>query len=174
MIQRALFLAVLSCRPIADSASSGSGTGTVSGSFAGMPFDSIGAAFHIGAADDPTDTIVVELFDQPVACDAISSTGWDTRLDGVQALELKMVGTTQGAYPVSGGPSPGKGEADANYTLTATNGTPSETSATAGSVVVDAVVVGADAQGTFDLTFPNEDALTGTFDAAWCAGGREP
>jgi hypothetical protein len=165
----------LACNGPQDTVSSKAhGSGTIAGSFDGLAFDSIGAAYRIGAPDDPERTIVIEMFDAVVECADITAPGWDTQFDAVQALEIKLVGTAPDTFPVSGAASPGQGEADVAYTLTATTGTPSETSASDGSVSLDAVADQGAAQGSFDLTFPSGDTLTGTFDAAWCAEGREP
>ena len=60
-------------------------------------------------------------FDQLVSCAALSATGWDEVVtDQTQALELKLIGTDPGTYPVSSRPA--TGEADVNYTLTGAPG----------------------------------------------------
>jgi len=165
----------LACNGSQDTVSSTAhGSGTIAGSFADRPFETIAAAYHIGAPDDPEHTVVLELFDADVACSDVDSAGWDTRIDAVQALEIKLIGTSPGEYAVTGAAVPGSGEADAAYTVTSTTGTPGETSASDGTITLDAVADAGDAQGAFDLTFPAGDTLTGTFDAAWCAEGREP
>ena len=166
---------VLACNGPQNTVSSKAhGSGTIAGSFDGRPFDAIAAAYRIGSPDDPVRTVVVELFDAVVECADVTAPGWDTQLDAVQVLEIKLVGTTPDDYPVTGAPSPGQGEADAAYTLTATSGTPSETSASDGSVSLDGIADQGAAQGSFDLTFPQGDTLAGSFDAAWCADGHEP
>jgi len=155
------------------SSSSGTGAGTVAGSFDGRPFDVVGAAYAIGQADDPAQTMVVYVFAGAVACADLASPGWDARItDQTQALELKVIGTSTGAYPVATGPTPGSGESSDNYTLSSTSGTPAETSASGGQVVIDGL--DGSTTGSFDLQFPSGDALSGSFDATSCPQGTEP
>ena len=148
------------------------GSGTASGSIDGRAYQTVGAAYLIGQPDDPANTTVIYVFDQPISCGDISDPGWDQRVtDQTQSLELKLVGLAAGSYPASG--RPGAGESVDNYTLTSTSATPAEQGATAGTVMLDAIAAGASASGRFDLTFAG-GSLTGTFDAAFCAGGNEP
>ncbi|MEZ4235435.1 MAG: hypothetical protein R3F59_04590 [Myxococcota bacterium] len=150
----------------------GAGSGTVAGAYDGRPFDTVGAAWRIGHPDDPEQTLVVYVFDQPVDCADLASPGWDTRIDGAQSVEIKVVGLSPGTYPVTASRTAAPGESDVNYTLTATSGTPVEVSADTGTVVLDAVTDGA--AGTFDLAFATGDTLAGTFDATACPDGSEP
>jgi len=137
----------------ADTAAAGSGT--IAGSFDGRTFDTVAASWRIACAD-------------------IADAGWDTRItDQTQAIEIKVVGTTAGDYPLATGRTPGPGESDVNYTLSSTTDTPGETSADSGDVVIDSADAGA-ATGSFDLTFPSGDTLVGTFNASPCAQGNEP
>ncbi|MCB9679839.1 MAG: hypothetical protein H6733_00080 [Alphaproteobacteria bacterium] len=148
--------------------------GTITGSFDGLPFDHLGAAWRLGSPDDPTNTLVVVLLDHDVACAELADPGWDARVpDGSQALEIKVIGHAPGTYPLATTRTAGPGESDVNYTLTSTTGTPAETSADTGSVTLTATDAGA-AAGSFELVFPTGDALSGTFDAAPCDGGSEP
>lgn len=150
------------------------GSGTISGSFDGRAFDTVGASWRIGEPDDPDQTMVVYVFDNPVSCADIADPGWDTRItDQTQAVEIKVVGTTAGDYPLATGRTPGPGESDVNYTLSSTTSTPAETSAESGDVGIDSADAGA-ATGSFDLTFPSGDTLAGTFNASACAQGSEP
>lgn len=152
----------------------GPGTGSVTGAIDGRSFDTVAASWLIGAPDDPARTTVIYVFDQPVACGEITQAAWDeTVTDSTQALEMKLIGTAPGAYPIAADGRPSGGESDVNYTVTSTSGTPSEVSATAGSVTVDALTDGTSAGGQFDLTFPG-GTVTGAFSAAFCADGREP
>lgn len=156
----------------ADTAASGSGT--IAGSFDGRAFDTVAASWRIGEPDDPDQTMVVYVFDQPISCADIADAGWDTRItDQTQAVEIKVVGTTAGDYPLAAGRTPGPGESDVNYTLSSTTGTPGETSADTGDVVIDTADAGT-ATGSFDLTFPSGDTLVGTFNASACSQGSEP
>ena len=118
----------------ADTAAAGSGT--IAGTFDGRAFNTIGAAWRIGQPDDPEQTMVVYVFDNPIACADIADVAWDETVpDQTQSVEMKVVGTTAGDYPQADR-TPGPGESDTNYTLTSTTGTPSETGATGGGVVL--------------------------------------
>ena len=154
-------------------ATAAAGSGTIAGTFDGRAFNTIGAAWRIGQPDDPEQTMVVYVFDNPIACADIADVAWDETVpDQTQSVEMKVVGTTAGDYPQADR-TPGPGESDTNYTLTSTAGTPSETGATSGGVAIDSADPGA-ATGSFDLTFPSGDTLSGTFDAAPCSQGHEP
>lgn len=150
------------------------GSGTIAGSFNGRTFDTVGASWRIGEPDDPNQTMVIFVFDNPISCADIVDAGWDTRVtDQTQAVEIKVIGKTAGNYPLATGRTPGPGESDVNYTLSSTTDTPGETSADSGDVVIDSADADT-ATGSFDLTFPSGDTLVGTFDASPCAQGNEP
>jgi hypothetical protein len=163
----------IACAP-SENADPKPGTGTISGAFAGRPFERVGASWRIGAPDDPERTLVVYVFDAEIGCDEITEPAWDERIgDDLQSLEIKLIGTAPGEFAVAAGPTPGAGEASVNYTLTATTGTPAETAAGGGSVTLD-VADHDRAKGWFDLAFPDADMLSGTFVATPCPAGREP
>lgn len=149
------------------------GSGTINGTIDARTFDVVAASYIIGAPDDPGRTTVLYVFDSPIACGEIIAAGWDETVpDQSQAIEIKLIGKSPGTYPVASG-LPTSGEADVNYTVTSTSGTPSEVSATAGSVTLDAIDGIASATGRFDLVFPG-GMLAGSFTAATCGPGREP
>lgn len=140
----------------------------------GTPFDTAQASYRIGASDDPAKTTVVYVFSAEVACSDLAMPGWDTRIpDKTAVLEMKAIGTSPGAYAVSGAPNPTMGEAAVNHTLSSTAAAPVETGAKSGTVTLTMLPPAMDASGTFDLTFPN-GSLKGSFVAAWCAEGHEP
>ena len=148
------------------------GSGTASGMIGDRAFEAVADARWIGAPDDPKLTRVIYVFDKLVSCAALSNAGWDAVVtDGTQALEMKLIGTATGAYPVSARPA--TGEANVNYTVTSTSATPAEVSASSGTVTVDTFVDQTSADGSFDLTVPG-GSVTGTFHATYCAAGREP
>jgi hypothetical protein len=150
------------------------GNATVHGTLGGRPFEMASSSWLIGAPDDPQQTRVIYVFDKPVTCSEISMAGWDTAItDATQALEIKLIGTKPGKYPVATSAQPATGEASVNYTLSAMTGTPAETVSKSGSVTLDAITDGTSANGSFDLSFPN-GSVTGTFDAAYCPNGHEP
>jgi hypothetical protein len=180
-VQKPLVSLVLTCLALASAGCASNqgvtpdgkdGSGTATGMIGGRTFDAVADARWIGAPDDPKQTRVIYVFDKQVSCSALSAAGWDEMVtDKTQALEMKLIGTTPGMYAVSSRPA--TGEADVNYTLTSTSGTPSEVSATAGSVTVDQFLAGEAADGSFDLTIPG-GAVSGAFHASYCATGREP
>jgi hypothetical protein len=148
------------------------GSGTASGMVGKQRFESVADARWIGAPDDPAKTRVIYVFDNTVSCSALSNAGWDQVVqDGTQAVEIKIIGTGEGTYPVSSRPA--TGEADVNYTLTSTSSTPSEITASAGSVTITSFVVDTSADGSFDLTVPG-GSVAGTFHATYCPSGHEP
>lgn len=150
------------------------GAGTIAGSFDGRTFDTVGTSLRICEPDDPEQTMVIFVFDNPISCADIAEAGWDTRVTNqTQAVEIKVVGKTAGNYPLTTGRTPGPGESDVNYTLSSTTGTPAETSADSGNIVINSANADT-ATGSFDLTFPSGDTLVGTFNASPCAQGNEP
>ena len=149
------------------------GSGSISGSVAGHPDSTVAASYLIGSPDDPA-TTVVYAFDTPVLCSDITATGWDTRItDGTQILEMKMIGQSLQTYVVATNAVAAAGRSTVNYTLSSTTGTPQEVLSSGGNVVLSTRTSGVGATGTFALSFP-AGSLTGTYDAAFCAGGREP
>ncbi len=149
-----------------------SGQGSISGTPSTMSFDTVAEAWMIGLPDDPTSTRVFYLFDQPVACADITAHGWDqTITDGTQSLEMKLIGSTPGDYPVATRPS--AGQSSDNYTITSQSSTPVEVAATGGSVTLTGITDSVSAVGNINLTFPN-GSLTGSFRAVFCGQGVEP
>jgi hypothetical protein len=145
---------------------------SVSGSADGTPFASAGGSLWIGSPDSAA-TTVVYVFSKPVACDALSSPGWDTRIaDATQVLEMKAFGTMPGTFAVVTTATPAPGEASINYTLSSVSGAPVETSASGGTVTLSSLA-SQQAQGQFALKFGG-NSLNGTFAAAFCPGGHEP
>ena len=124
------------------------GSGSIAGDIDGRAFDKVAASYLIGQPDDPDRTLVIYVFDAPIACSEIADTGWDEGVaDATQSLEMKLVGNTPASYPIPEDGTPATGEADVNYTLTSTSGTPSEISATSGSVTLDSYTADTSAKG---------------------------
>jgi hypothetical protein len=148
---------------------------TITGSADGTPFTSIGSVLWAGMPDVAASTVIY-LFSKPIKCADITKAGWDTTItNATQILEVKAMGTTAAVYqPIIKAPRlPAAGEAQVNYTLSVTSGTPMEAFATAGSVTLSKVTATTNVTGSFDLMF-GTNALKGTFDATYCAAGREP
>jgi hypothetical protein len=148
---------------------------SVTGTADGTPFASIGSVFLIGNPDVALSTVVY-IFSQPIKCTDISKAGWDTTITNMtQILELKMMGTTPAVYkPIIMAPNfPSAGQAQVNYAMSTTVGTPVESFSTSGSVTLSTIVANTSASGSFDLAF-GANALKGTFSATYCAVGREP
>jgi hypothetical protein len=151
-----------------------SGSGTISGTAGGKTLDKVASAYLIGQSDDPAHTTTIYVFDTPVACADIGAPGWDTSIAGATgALEMKLIGTVVGKYPVATGATPGQNEASVNFTVSSTTATPAEHGAKGGSVQLDKLDAGKLATGSFDLQFP-DGSLKGTFSAEWCPDGTEP
>ena len=148
------------------------GSGTIGGTLSGRPFNAVAASYLAGRPDDPDRTTVLYVFDAPVTCGELSEAGWDERVaDATQALEIKLIGQAVGDYDVTTRPS--TGQADVNYTVTSTTGTPSEIGATSGRVHLGTFVAGESAEGTFEFNFPG-GTVSGTFTSAICPEAREP
>ncbi|MEA2697310.1 MAG: hypothetical protein QOI66_1581 [Myxococcales bacterium] len=153
----------------------GSNGTMITGSADGNPFTNIGSVLWAGMPDVAASTVIY-VFSKPIKCSDITKAGWDTTITNMtQILEVKAMGTTAAVYqPIIKAPRlPAAGEAQVNYTLSLTSGTPTEAFATAGSVTLSKVTATTNVTGSFDLMF-GANALKGTFDATYCAAGREP
>ncbi len=150
--------------------------GTVlTGSADGTPFTSVGSVLWAGMPDVAASTVIY-VFSNPIQCADITQAGWDTTITNkTQILEVKAMGTTPGVYqPIIKAPRlPAAGEAQVNYTLSLTSGTPTESFSTSGSVTLTKLTATTSVIGSFDLMF-GANALKGTFQASYCAAGREP
>jgi hypothetical protein len=61
---------------------------------------------------------VIYVFDTAVACGDLGAAGWDTKIhDQTGAVELKLLGTAAGTYPVSTTPNGAAGQALVNFTV---------------------------------------------------------
>lgn len=150
-----------------------SAANSISGTAMGQPFSEVGATWYIGKPDTPTDTVVF-VFNMPVACDQITKAGWDSKLPkGALSLEMGMKGSKLDTYPVVSTPTPAPGEAFVNISLTKGSGA-NEVGALSGKLVLEQYVAQTSAKGSFELVLPGGEQLNGTFDAKYCAGGREP
>jgi hypothetical protein len=97
-------------------------------------FDTVSNSWLIGMPDDPQRTRVIYVLDKPVACAEIVMAGWDkTVTDATQAIEIKLIGTMAGTYPVATSGQPATGQADVNYSLTSRTATPMEDLAKGGT-----------------------------------------
>jgi hypothetical protein len=145
------------------------GTGKVEGKADGATaFGSVGNALWIGAPDSPTETVLF-LFSRPIRCDEILKVGWDGRIaPDAQMFEVVAIGTAPGTYDVPGTASPLRGQVAHTFLE---NGF--ERDATSGAVTLTMVSAGKSITGNFSVLF-EANAMTGTFDAAWCARGVEP
>ena len=127
-------------------------------------------ALWIGMPDDPSQTVLY-VFNKPIECIDISTSGWDARLPmGTQFFEIIAGDTVPATYAVASMP----GKLQATVTFSYAGGMmPTEKVGSSGKVVIDAFTMSAHAVGTFDVTVTG-GALKGSFDATSCASGREP
>ena len=144
------------------------GTGMVEGVVDGVPaFGSVKNALWIGDANLSI-TTVLYIFSKPVNCDEIAEAGWDTRIPaGSQVLNVHILGTSEGAYELSGNIAPRGKLAYRVVEKTLTK------QATSGFIHLTAINNGKDVTGDFDAMF-DSSPMRGTFDAAYCADGVEP
>jgi len=146
---------------------------TIAGSVGRMPFIHVRAAFVIESPDSDA-TTVVYLFSNPVRCLDLSFSGWDrTIANGTLVLELKLLGNAPGAFLAVTSSTLSARQAAAEWMRTSAEPPPVEVRSTGGRVTLDALVPRGPATGTFALDF-GASQLTGSFKAAFCAGGHEP
>src|SRR5437879_4498387 len=71
----------------------------ISGTVNGTGFTAVMATYWIGSPDSPATDTVIYMFDRNIACNQITTAGWDTAIpSGTQILEMKMVGKTPSTY----------------------------------------------------------------------------
>jgi hypothetical protein len=138
------------------------------------PFGAVVTALWIGAPDSAATTVVYE-FSKSVTCSQLQTAGWDTRItNDTQVLELKMFGTTAPkTFTVTTSVTPAPGEASVSHTFSSTTSVPTEVSASNGTVTLDSRIASTLATGTFSIHF-GANAMSGSFDATFCPGGKEP
>ncbi len=159
----------------------GAGSGSIAGSVGGMPFTTVMSAYWIGVPDNAASTAVY-LVGKELSCADLAAAGWaHTITAGTPIFEMIMTSKTPVAdhYTVSTASSPPVGTAEVQYIVAAP--TRNETRAVAGSIDLTSIAAGIEAVGAFDVQFGSNDAgdaaansLSGTFRAAYCAGGHEP
>jgi len=162
-------------------ADAGAGSGSIAGAVGGAPFTTVLSAYWIGMPDNAA-TTAVYLVGKDLGCADISASGWaHTITAGTQVFEMIMTSKTPatGPYTVSTATSPPVGSAEVQYIVAAPGR--NETRATTGSIDLTSLAPGVEAVGTFDVHFGAGDGgdaggsgLSGTFRAAYCAGGHEP
>lgn len=131
------------------------------------------AAFVIESPDSDA-TTVVYLFSNPVRCLDLSFAGWDhTIANGTLVLELKVLGKDPGAFLAVTGPVLSAREGAAEWMRASGDPPPIEVSSKGGWITLDTVSPRGPATGTFTLDF-GSGPLSGSFNAAFCAGGHEP
>jgi hypothetical protein len=145
---------------------------TIAGSVGGVPFPQVAAAFVIESPDSDA-TTVIYLLSKPARCLDLSFSGWDrTIARGTSILELKVLGKAAGSFLVVTAPTLSLREGSADWTRTG-EPQPVEVRSTGGWITLDSLSTRGPATGTFSLEL-GRDRLTGTFNAAFCAGGHEP
>jgi hypothetical protein len=144
----------------------------IAGRAGGAPFTQIAAAFVIESPDSDA-TTVIYLLSKPARCLDLSFSGWDrTIAKGTLILELKVLEKAPGSFLVVTAPTLSLREGSADWMRT-DEVRPVEMRSTGGWITVDSLSPRGPATGTFSLEF-GSDRLTGTFNAAFCAGGHEP
>ncbi len=159
----------------------GSGSGAIAGSVGGAPFGTVMSAYWIGVPDVAS-TTAVYLVGKPIACSDITTSGWaHTIAAGTPIFEMIMATKTPaaGQYTVSTASSPPVGSAEVQYIVAAP--ARNETRSTTGTIELTTLTAQSEAVGTFSVQFGATDggdaganSLSGTFTAAYCAGGHEP
>jgi hypothetical protein len=149
------------------------GPGTITGVAGGTPFTHVAAAFVIEGPESEA-TTVVYLFSNPVRCLDLSFSGWDRAVsNGTLVLELKLLGKAPGTFLVVTGSTLSVREAAVEWMRTSADPPPVEVRSKGGFITLETLSAGGPATGAFSLDF-GASRLTGTFKAAFCAGGHEP
>jgi hypothetical protein len=158
------------------------------------PFPAVSTAWWIEHPDPriaggPVVSTVVYLFTKPVGCDKLNVPKWDEMNEPGDTLNLEIEMAWSGVVQPSAPPaidyptvSPGAASvppattAAVYYQVTPMQppGPPSELTASGGTVTLTALVPNVNVTGTFAATFAGGHSLSGTFDAPFCPGGREP
>ncbi len=147
--------------------------GTIAGAAGGVPFTHVAAAFVIESPDSDA-TTVVYLFSNPVRCLDLSFSGWDRAVsNGTLVLELKLLGKAPGTFISVTDPTLSVREAAAEWMRTSADPPPVEVRSKGGFIKLETLSARGPATGGFSLDF-GVSRLTGTFNAAFCAGGHEP
>jgi hypothetical protein len=162
-------------------ADAGAGSGSIAGAVGGTPFTTVMSAYWIGVPDNAA-TTAVYLIGAQLACADLAASGWaHTITAGTPIFEMIMTSKTPATdhYTVSTATSPPVGSAEVQYIVAAA--ARNETRSTAGSIDLTSVAAGIEAVGMFDVQFgateggdAGANSLSGTFRAAYCAGGHEP
>jgi hypothetical protein len=146
---------------------------TIAGAAGGTPFTHVAAAFVIESPDSDA-TTVVYLFSNPVRCLDLSFAGWDRAVSkGTLVLELKLLGTAPGTFLAVTDRALSVREATAEWMRTSADPPPVEVRSKGGFIRLETLSARGPATGSFSLDF-GASRLTGTFKAAFCAGGHEP
>jgi hypothetical protein len=140
----------------------GLGKGTISGTIKGHAFRTAASVFWIGKPDRGALPTQVYVSDAALDCEGVSGAGWDKLVGDNQILEIDLNGSSAMTYAIGS-------DADANYV----GGSYNPSADDGGTIVVDTIETGKHIVGSFELAFASE-ALTGTFDAPFCAEGVEP
>jgi hypothetical protein len=146
---------------------------TIAGSAGGTSFTHVATAFVIESPESDG-TTVIYLFSKPVRCLDLSFAGWDrTIARGTLVLDLRLLGKAPASFLVVTEPTLSSREAAAEWMRTSGDPPPVEVRSKGGWITLDTLSPGGPATGTFALDF-GASRLSGSFKAAFCAGGHEP
>ena len=155
-----VLVAGLGCGGTSSDGSTG-GPSTVAGTIQGVKWSRVASAYWIGMPSAPPPTAFVFLLESATSCAAISTPNWDKIIGNEQVLELELREPALTTLQVPA-------QAAAAYLRGAYN-----PSAESGTVTVSRLTPGQSLAGGFEARFAGE-ALTGTFEAAYCPSGVEP
>jgi hypothetical protein len=149
------------------------GANKIAGSAGGTTFTAVEAAFVIESPESEA-TTVIYLLSKPVRCVDLSFSEWDRAIpDGTMVLELKIFGKAPGAFLTVTTTPHSPRESTAEWMRTSPKGAEKVIPSDGGWITIDSLSPHGPATGTFALDF-GASQLTGTFEAAFCAGGHEP
>jgi hypothetical protein len=137
------------------------GKGTVSGMVNGARWTTVASSFWIGKPGAGSPPAILFLFEAPTTCAGISAVNWDKNIGTAQVLEIGLTEAAPRTFQVHQDLSVAYLRGDFNP------------DADKGTVTVSKVNPTMSITGAFDISF-GADALTGTFEALYCAAGVEP
>jgi hypothetical protein len=153
------------------SSGDGGGTNTIMGTGPdGQMFNQEAVVFWIPPLP-MEDRTSIYILSAPFTCADVQSSGWDARLPaGSQILWFESLGSIAKSYPIVLVPDPMVGQAVAHYEVV--GGV--EAGGTSGSMTISTIYPMDQVTGSYTIFFQNNQHITGTFSARWCAGGVHP
>ncbi len=159
----------------ASDASTGTGSGTISGIAPdNKPFTTLVAGYIIGHPKFAQETSIY-MFSGPIKCSDLGYPGWGEWITaGTQCMELQLPARATGMYAVQGSDPPQPQTGFGRYRYGEGSGGELTGNGMGGTIEVTGIGGDGSISGTFDVTFPLHGPLVGTFTAVACPTGWYP